>query len=123
MAYNEALAQRIRVALGRHADFTERKMFGGICFLLNGNMVCGTSSEELMLRLGDEGAQAALRESNTREMDFTGRPLKSMIYVTPEGIVSDRDLESWVKRAADFVSSLPPKKAQAARSKAKSRSR
>lgn len=119
MAYNEALAQRIRVALGRHADFTEKKMFGGICFLINGNMVCGTSSEELMLRLGDERAQAALQESNTREMDFTGRPLKSMIYVTPEGIVLDRDLENWVKRAADFVTMLPPKKAKKKKPKSK----
>jgi len=117
MAYNEALAQRIRVTLGRHSAFTEKKMFGGICFLINGNMVCGTSSEELMLRLGDEGAQAALQESNTREMDFTGRPLKSMIYVSPEGIVSDRNLERWVKRAAYFVSTLPPKRAKKKKSK------
>jgi TfoX/Sxy family transcriptional regulator of competence genes len=109
MAYDETLAARIRQALAPRADIDERKMFGGLAFMLCGNMCCGVAGERLMLRLGNEGAAAALREPHTRPMDFTGKPLKSMVYVDPEGIASPEDLNRLVNRAADFAAALPPK--------------
>ncbi|NOX59320.1 MAG: TfoX/Sxy family protein [Planctomycetes bacterium] len=109
MAYDENLAARVRALLRRRNGFSEKKMFGGVCFLLNGNMCCGVTPNELMLRLGAEGAADALKEPNTREMDFTGKPMRSMIYVDPEGYDSDPELKSWVTQAAKFASSLPPK--------------
>lgn len=109
MAYDESLAARIRRALAPRPDVAEKKMFGGLAFLLRGNMCCGVVKDVLMVRLGDEGAAAALAEPHVRPMDFTGRPLKSMAYVDPPGIAADADLYRWVNRAADFAGSLPPK--------------
>jgi len=109
VAYDEAVAERVRKALRRRKGVTERKMFGGIAFMLNGNMCCGVLERDLMLRLGDEGAAKALEERHTRPMDFTGKPLKSMVYVAPAGFRTDAALKAWVKRAADFARSLPPK--------------
>ncbi len=109
MAYDEALAQRIRQALAPCADIGERKMFGGLAFMLAGNMCCGVVADTLMLRLGNEGAAEALKEPYTSPMDFTGRVMKSMLYVGPEGIASPEDLNRWINRAADFAASLPPK--------------
>jgi TfoX/Sxy family transcriptional regulator of competence genes len=93
MAYDLGLADRIRVVLGRLGDFSERKMFGGLCFLVNGHMCCGIVKTDLMLRLNPEAATAALREPHTRQMDFTGKPMKSMIYVDAAGVDSDSSLE------------------------------
>ena len=109
MAYSEELASRIRQTLAPRADVMERKMFGGLAFMLRGNMCCGVVGDMLMLRLGNEGAAAALAEPHTRPMDFTGKPLKSMIYVGPEGVAALEDLNRWVNRGADFAASLPPK--------------
>ncbi len=109
MAYDEDLADRVRALLKRRKGFSEKKMFGGICFLLNGNMCCGVTTDDLMLRLGPEGAVDALTEPNTREMDFTGKPMRSMIYVGPAGYESDAELKTWILQAAKFASSLPPK--------------
>ena len=109
MAYDEALAARIRQALAPRPDIDERKMFGGLAFMLRGNMCCGVAGETLMLRLGNDGAAAALREPHTRPMDFTGKPLKSMVYVEPAGIAAPEDLNRWVNRAADFTATLPLK--------------
>ena len=109
MAYDEALAARIRQALAPRPDIDERKMFGGLAFMLRGNMCCGVAGETLMLRLGNDGAAAALREPHTRPMDFTGKPLKSMVYVEPAGIAAPEDLNRWVNRAADFAATLPLK--------------
>ncbi|GAB4150170.1 MAG: TfoX/Sxy family protein [Planctomycetaceae bacterium] len=109
MAYNETLADRVRTRLNKQKGFSEKKMFGGICFLLNGNMCCGVTGDDLMLRLGQEAAAVALNEPHTREMDFTGRPLKSMIFVDSAGYEADDDLANWVQRAVNFCRSLPPK--------------
>lgn len=109
MAYDERLAERVRNVLKRRKGFSEKKMFGGICFLLNGNMCCGVTTEELMLRLGPEKAAEALEEPHTREMDFTGRPMKSMVYVMPGGYRDEADLIDWVQRAVKFAGSLPAK--------------
>jgi len=109
MAYDEQLASRVRKLLKRRKNFSERKMFGGICFMLGGNMCCGVTTSDLMLRLGPEAASAALMEPCTREMDFTGRPMKGMIYVEPEGYETEADLKKWVQRAVRFAGSLPAK--------------
>lgn len=110
MAYDEQLAARVRKLLKRRKGYSERKMFGGICFMLHGNMCCGVTHSDLMLRLGPERAPQALKQPHTREMDFTGRPMKGMVYVEPAGYEDDYDLKSWVTQSAAFASSLPPKK-------------
>lgn len=84
-------------------------MFGGLGFMMNGNMCCGIIGDDLVLRLGDVGAAAAIQEEHARAMDFTGRPMKSMVYVNPEGYRSEADLEAWLGRAVQFASSLPAK--------------
>jgi hypothetical protein len=107
--YDEALADRVREGLSAREGLTERKMFGGLALMLRGNMCCGVLGGELMVRLGPEEAAAALAEPNTREMDFTGRPMKGMLFVTPEGTEADDGLAGWVDAAADVALSLPAK--------------
>lgn len=109
MAYDEGLAERVRIILKRRKGIAEKKMFGGLAFLCHGNMCCGINQSDLMLRLGEDGAQAALAEPHTREMDFTGRPMKSMLYVAAKGLKEDDTLRAWVMRALDFAKTLPPK--------------
>jgi TfoX/Sxy family transcriptional regulator of competence genes len=112
MAYDLGLADRIRVVLGGRCSFSERKMFGGLCFLVNGHMCCGIVKTDLMLRLTPEAATAALREPHTRPMDFTGKPMKSLIYVDAAGVDSDASLERWVHMAERIVQELPGKTEQ-----------
>lgn len=107
--YDETTAERIRGALKRRKGISERKMFGGICFMVNGNMCAGVVGKEMILRLGEEGADKALDERHTRTMDFTGTPMKSMVYVKPAGFKTDADLRRWLDRAVSFARSLPPK--------------
>lgn len=109
MSYDEGLAQRIREALQERQDITEKKMFGGIAFMLGGNMCAGVVDDELMARVGPDQYQEALRRPHAREMDFTGRPLKGFIYVEAAGIETDRDLQQWLALACDFAGSLPAK--------------
>jgi TfoX/Sxy family transcriptional regulator of competence genes len=108
MPYDEQLAERVRNVL-RRQGVAERKMFGGVAFLVGGNMCCGVIGDLLVLRLGPDGAEEALREPHTRAMDFTGKSIKSMIYVEADGVGSDAELRSWVQRALDYTRSLPPK--------------
>jgi hypothetical protein len=109
MAFDEGVAQRLREMFADTTDVVEKKMFGGIAFMVSGNMCCGVLGEELMARVGPEQYQRALKEPYVREMDFTGKPLKGFVYVGVQGFTSDEDLESWVGRCAQFVSTLPPK--------------
>jgi TfoX/Sxy family transcriptional regulator of competence genes len=109
VAYDEALSERIRLALAGREGITERKMFGGIGFMLNGNMCCGVHGEELIVRLGPEGGDRALDEPHTRPMDFTGRPMTGFVMVEPAALEADQELERWVDRAIGYVSVLPPK--------------
>jgi TfoX/Sxy family transcriptional regulator of competence genes len=109
MAFDETLADRIRDVLAVRAEVTERKMFGGIAFMLGGNMAVGVIGDDLMVRLDPLDAEKALQEPNTRPMDFTGKPMKGMVYVDRTGSESDADLAAWVEAGADFASSLPPK--------------
>jgi TfoX/Sxy family transcriptional regulator of competence genes len=109
MAYDEQLAKRIRDALGDAGGVSERKMFGGLALLLHGNMVCGVTGETLMLRLGAALGDAALDEPHTRPMDFTGQPMKGMVFVNPPGFATDEALERWLERALGFAATLSPK--------------
>ncbi len=109
MAYDETLAQRVKSLLSGQGKLVEKRMFGGLAFMLRGNMCCGVLGKELMVRVGPKEYEAALRVPHTREMDFTGRPLKGFVYVEPKGFSADEDLEAWVDRAVKFARSLPPK--------------
>jgi TfoX/Sxy family transcriptional regulator of competence genes len=107
MAYDKLLAERIRdVLVGENPS--ERKMFGGIAFMVDGHMVCGIVGDDLMLRLGDEAADAALDRPHVRPMDFTGRPMTTMVYLEPAGARGD-ELRSWIEKALAYTRSLPPK--------------
>ena len=109
MAYDEGLAQRIREELEGRDDVVEKKMFGGLAFLLGGNMSVGVMKSELMVRTGPDGYDAALAEPHARKMDFTGRAMKGFVYVGLEGFESDDDLRAWIERGVAFAGSLPPK--------------
>ena len=109
MSYDEGLAQRIRELLHGKQNVEEKKMFGGLAFMVSGHMCCGVVKDILMARVGPDRYDKALKLPHAREMDFTGKPLKGFIYVDAEGYESDKDLKSWVHRCELFVGSLPPK--------------
>ena len=109
MAYDERLAARVREVLSPEPGLTERKMFGGLAFMLDGHMSCGIVGDELMLRLGVDGAEDALERDHVRPMDFTGRPMTGMVFVSADGLRGDA-LRDWVEGAAAFVRTLPPKR-------------
>jgi TfoX/Sxy family transcriptional regulator of competence genes len=109
MAYSESLARRIRQVFGPRRGITEKKMFGGVCFLLNGNMCVGIWKTSLIVRLGLEQAAAALEEPNVAEFNITGRPMKDWIMVEPDGLETDEQLTGWIQRAVEFVGGLPVK--------------
>lgn len=109
MAYSEDVAKRARAALAGRANVAERKMFGGLCFMVDGHMCCGVVGNELMVRVGPDAYESLLEERFAREMDFTGRPLRGMIYVGADGIASAEQLGNWVDRGLQFVRTLPPK--------------
>lgn len=109
MAFDEGLAERIRTLLGDDAKVSERKMFGGLAFLHQGNMACGILGDELMVRVGPEAWADALAHPHAREMDFTGRSMKGMVYVGVDGFSEDDDLAAWVNRGLAFARSFPAK--------------
>jgi TfoX N-terminal domain len=110
VAYDEDLAGRVRAVLPLNEAGTERQMFGGLAFMLGGHMFCGVVRDTLMVRLGPDAAGRALNQPNVRPMDFTGRPMKGMVFVEPGGL-HDAALREWVTAAAAFASTLPPKPA------------
>lgn len=108
MPYDEDLARRLReIIAGIDGEITERHMFGGLAFMLNGHMFAGIVGDELMLRLGEAGAEAALRREHVREMDFTGRVMKAMVFIEPGGSGGSA-LGEWIAAAAAFTRTLPP---------------
>jgi TfoX/Sxy family transcriptional regulator of competence genes len=109
VAYDEKLAERVRKVLADDDRVTERKMFGGLCFMLNGNMLCGVMKNQLMARVGTDAFADALAKPGAREMDFTGRPMKGMLYVSAEGVAGNR-LRTWIDRCKSNAESLPPKR-------------
>jgi TfoX/Sxy family transcriptional regulator of competence genes len=109
MAFDEALAERIRAVLDSRSDIDERKMFGGIAYLVAGNMACGVMGEDLMVRMAPADAEARESEPGARRFDMGGRPMKGWLLVAPEVTADDGDLERWVRRGEEFAASLPPK--------------
>jgi len=109
VAYNEQLAGRIRAIVGDGPGLSERKMFGGIAFMLNGNMFCGITRDDLMARVGPKGFDEALARPAARPMDFTGRPMKGMVFVGPQGYATDEQLRGWVEQTLDYARTLPAK--------------
>jgi len=109
MTYSESLALRIRQALAGRRGITEKKMFGGVGFLLHGNMCVGIWHSSLIARLGPDEGAAALEEPHVAPFDITGRPMKGWIMVEPDGIDTDDQLAGWIRRSIDFVSTLPKK--------------
>jgi TfoX/Sxy family transcriptional regulator of competence genes len=110
MPYDEALAERVRESLLPADEVSERKMFGGLAFLMGGHMFCGIVHDELMVKLGTDGATEALRRPGVRPMDFTGRISKSMVFVAPDALAGPA-LGDWISQAAAYARSLPPKPA------------
>ena len=116
MAYDERLAARVRVLLRGQRALVEKKMFGGLAYLSQGKMLAGILKEDLVVRVGPEGHEAALKEPHTRPMDFTGRPMKGYIYVSAGGTKTAAQLRAWLARGQTFVASLPPAKRKPPRS-------
>lgn len=109
MAYDEGLAQRIREILTDQPETTEKKMFGGVAFLLRGNLCCGVSKDEMIVRVGPEGYDAAVRRPHARPFDKTGRPMKGWVMVGAAGCESDKALAGWVEQGVRFARTLPAK--------------
>lgn len=119
MAFDQILASRVREILAVRNDVTERKMFGGLCFMVRGHMCCAVERTSFMLRVGPDAYDAALTLRHTRPMDFTGRPLTGFIYVAPAGLKTKRDLTRWIEMGLDLVESLPVKKTKEKKPKAR----
>jgi TfoX/Sxy family transcriptional regulator of competence genes len=111
MAYDEALAERIRPLVEARGAVTERKMFGGVTWMLQGNMACGVIGEDLCVRLTPEDADQALAEEDTRPFDMMGggRRAKGMVVVAGPAVADGDALARWVNAGADYALSLPPK--------------
>jgi len=107
--FDEKLAERVRKLLGGQRSLEEKRMFGGLAFMVNGHMCCGVLNDDLVLRVAREEYDNAISRPYARAMDFTGRPTRGLLYVSPAGFRSARDLRTWVQRSLEFVSSLPPK--------------
>ena len=109
MAYDTTLAKRVGVLLRRRKNITQKEMFGGACFLVNGNMCCGVERDKLVVQVGAEPYEQLLRKRHVKPMDFTGRPLRGFIYVMPAGFKSRNALASWLERGLRYAASLPKK--------------
>ena len=109
MAYDEGLAERIREVLAENPEIREKKMFGGLAFMVQGNMALGLMTDDLMVRVGTEEYEKALLMPHTRKMDLTGRPMKGFIIVELEGYEDDRILKAWINQGLTYAGSLPAK--------------
>ena len=108
MAYDLKLADRIRSKLDE-LPFEEKKMFGGVGFLLNGNMACGVNKDNLIVRIDPEKQNALLKKPHAKPFDLTGKPMKGWLVVEADGVKTDKQLNAWVKEVVEFASTLPPK--------------
>lgn len=109
MAYDEGLVHRMRDLVGERNDLVEKKMFGGVAFMLQGNMACGVLNDDLIVRVGPEQYEEALAAAHTRPFDTTGRPMTGWVMVEPAGYAEDEDLDRWVQKGLAFAGSLPAK--------------
>ncbi len=112
MAYDEGLAERLHDYFDDRNDVEVKKMFGGLCFMVSSHMCCGIVGNTLMARVGPENYAECLTKEHARVMDFTGKPMKGLLYIEPEGIAEDSDLRAWLGTCEQFVASLPPKKSK-----------
>lgn len=110
MAYDEGLAEWLQDYFEGRTDVEIKKMFGGLCFMVSDHMCCGIVGDTLMARVGPDNYEECLAKRHAVEMDFTGKAMKGMVYVNPEGLEDDAELESWVGICESFVKSLPLKK-------------
>ena len=111
MACDEKLVERIRASLADESDVVEKKMFGGLAFMLRGNMACGVTGDDLMLRVGKEHHEEALALPHAREMDFTGKPMRGFIFVAAEVCKTAKSLGQCLVLAREYAQTLPDKKA------------
>jgi TfoX/Sxy family transcriptional regulator of competence genes len=109
MPYNKDIETRINQFASVWKDTVQKNMFGGVCYLLKGNMFCGVYKDSLILRLGEDLAKGALTLPSVRPFDITGKPMKGWVMVEPAGFQSDEDLKEWLAKAREFVSHLKPK--------------
>jgi TfoX/Sxy family transcriptional regulator of competence genes len=109
VAYDEALADRVRELISVRGEVREQKMFGGIAWMLDGNMACGVVGDDLLVRVGPEDTDRALAEEHTRPFEMGGRTSRGFVLVAPDGTNDEGDLAGWVDAGADFAASLPPK--------------
>ena len=109
MAYDSTIADEIRVRIGSHPGLTEREMFGGIAFMINGNMAVGVAGNELMVRVGKDGHQAAVSLPGARTFDMSARPMRGWIAVAPEGFASEELFNTWIDQGVTFAETLPKK--------------
>ncbi len=107
MGYSEPLAERVRAALQGKRGVAEKKMFGGLAFFLRGKMFCGVLKDDLVVRVGPERNDLALRQPHARPMDFTGKPMKGYVYVAPAGCRDASVLRRWLEWGAEFAATLP----------------
>ncbi|MCO4836495.1 MAG: TfoX/Sxy family protein [Oceanospirillaceae bacterium] len=109
MAFDEGLAQRVRELLADNPHTTEKKMFGGMGFMISGNMCVGIMGDGMVARVGPPNYDHALSLPYAREFDFTGRPMKGWVMVDGQGLAEDEDLAQWLEQAERFASALMPK--------------
>lgn len=109
MAFDEKLAQRLRQQLEAQRGLVEKRTFGGVAFLLNGNMCCGVHKQAMIVRVAPEATDAALRKPHTRLFDLTGRPMQGWVLVDPEGVKTAAALKKWVEQGVAYARSLPAK--------------
>lgn len=109
MAFDEQLAERIRQQLGQRPGVTEKKMFGGLAFLVNGNLACGVHGSEMIVRLDPKQTEQTLSKPHTRVFDLSGRPMKGWILVQPKGLTTKAALAKWIQTGLKYAASLPPK--------------
>jgi TfoX/Sxy family transcriptional regulator of competence genes len=117
MAFDEVLGDRVRAALSGRSDVSEKRMFGGLAFMVGSNMAVGIVGRDLMVRVGPDAYADALAQPHVRPMDFSGRPMEGFVYVAPEGLSTDAMLDAWVDRGAEFATQLPSKAARPARAR------
>jgi TfoX/Sxy family transcriptional regulator of competence genes len=110
MAYDERLAERIRGYFKRRKGVEEKRMFGGLCFMLNGHMCCGIEKDRLMVRVLPGRYETLLKKPHAREMDFTGKPLTGFLFISEAGYRTAAGLASWLGETVECVKSKPPKK-------------
>jgi len=109
MAYSDELVKRLRRVFQDRTDVAEKKMFGGLTFMVRGHMCCGVAGEDLMVRVGPDQYVDSVLLPHARPMDITGRAMKGFVFVEPAGLKSDTDLKDWVDQGIKFVSTLPPR--------------